>query len=147
MDEPQYLHQITVLEYQRTPYSYRATLASLDGLRSCAEGGPWIFVQDTMRLRAMEFLSTRGIHCDRNGQLSAALCLEDMSSRHVICDGSHLATVTAALETRVGGGLQGGRGRENVRIRNVAKFYIALTGMSMGRSSEPAQQCPIRVQA
>ena len=80
-----------------------------------------------MRLRAMEFLSTRGIHCDRNGQLSAALFLEDMSSRHVICDASHIATVTAALASRVGGGLNGGRGRENVRIRNVANFFIAFT--------------------
>ena len=98
MDQPQHLHQITVLEYQRTPYSYRATLASLDGMRSGGEGGPWIFVQETLRVRALEFLLTWGIHFDRNGQLSAPLFLENMSSRHVICDASHIA-----LASRVGG--------------------------------------------
>ena len=127
MHSPQRLHQIIVIEWQRTPRSYAMTLQSLNGVRGYW-GGPWVFVSEPLRTATMDYLATRGVTLNRNGGLSAPRFLHEMSGRHTVMDRDHVALVIQSLANRVGSGRNGGIGRENVRIRHIASVFIRSPG-------------------
>ena len=116
---------LVVLEFSRCPQWFLDCFVSgkaLDGHRSAmlAVGRPCILAEGAKLIVAPSEVNDALLHLSRAGVAfdeDTRLCWEDFRPWHVIISESLEADVMAALAATPGSGLDGGKGKQNVRVK------------------------------
>jgi hypothetical protein len=117
--------RFVVLEFSRSPKWFLDCFVSgmaMEGHRSAmlAVGRPCILGEGAKLIVAPSEVNDVLLHLSRAGVAfdeDSRLLWEDLRPRHVIVSESWEADVMAALAATAGSGLDGGKGKENVRVK------------------------------
>jgi len=123
---------IIVLEFKRSPQWFIDVFMhgeALDGHRSAmlAVGRPCILAEGAKLIVAPSEVNDALLHLSRAGVAfdeDTRLCWEDFRPWHVIISESLEADVMAALAATPGSGLDGGKGKQKVRVKRRVVIYL-----------------------
>ena len=130
--------QVVIVEYQRTPSSFRDALRQSRVLAECRQKlvdagqpcllgrGANLFVRPEHSALVIQHLQVSGALFLGSTKPPKRLFEDDLKPRHVIFSSEFQYAVEAAIAARRGSGKDGGIGKENVRPRSIAKFTLAV---------------------